>query len=163
MDFTVDCQPSPDEVMRAVCLGAKRQFRPLRLTLPTVMVAVGLLCLLVDAIALGIGMFAGAAVVPLALRWAVRWVARRQLGYLCRPTTVHVTSDSYEVRTDQSAVTMRWSLFDRIDSTPEFWLLFMNRQFAAFLPKRVFDDEQRRRLESLFAARQKTAADHGAR
>lgn len=162
MDFTVNWQPGPDEVMRAAYLGAKRQSR-VHLVLPAVMVAVGLLYLRVGIIPLSIGLFAGAAVVPLALRWAVRRAVRRRLGYLRRPAIIHVTSDGYEARTDQITVAMRWSMFDRIDSTPDFWLLFVNKRFAACLPKRVFDDEQRRQLESLFAARQKTAADDGTR
>ncbi|MEU6039828.1 YcxB family protein [Actinomadura sp. NPDC047616] len=158
MDFTVDYQPSPDEVTRALGLGVNRQLRAFRLGLPAVLVLLGGACLLGDGASLGIGMFAGAVVAPFALGWAIRRMARRQVAYLCLPATVHVTSDGYEVRTDQSTTSMRWSLFGRIDSTPEFWLLFINRQFAAFLPKRAFDDDQRRELESLFAARQETTA-----
>jgi hypothetical protein len=38
---------------------------------------------------------------------------------------------------------MQWSVFQEVVDTPEVWLFFTNRQFAAFLPKSAFDSDQR--------------------
>lgn len=73
-------------------------------------------------------------------------------------TTLRVTSDGYECRTDQYTTTMRWSMFREIVTTQEFWLFFVNRQFAAFLPNNAFDSEQQAELGAFLAARQRAGA-----
>ncbi|MER6949431.1 YcxB family protein [Nonomuraea sp. NPDC000554] len=133
----------------------KRQLKVSYLVLPVVLVVSGLVCILVDSIGLGVGMFAGAVVFPLALTWSIGRVARRQLTYLCVPTTIRVTGDGYECRTEQSTMTMRWSLFGRIVIGPEFWLFYVNKQCAAFLPRRAFDGEQQAELDAFLRSRQK--------
>jgi hypothetical protein len=107
---------------------------------------------------MGIGMLVAAVVAPFAATWSIRRIARRQLTYLCVPTTLQVTSDGYECRTDQYTTTVQWSMFRQVVTTPEFWLFFVNRQFAAFLPKRAFDSEQQVELGGFLAARQNAEA-----
>jgi YcxB-like protein len=119
-----------------------------------ILVAAGLVLILTDAAIMGVGMFVAAVAAPLAATWALRRVARRQLTYLCVPTTLRVTGDGYECRTDEYTTTMRWSMFSRIVTTPEFWLFFANSQVVAFLPKRAFDRGQQAELGDFLTARQ---------
>ncbi|MFJ2028141.1 YcxB family protein [Streptosporangium sp. NPDC087985] len=158
VDFTVRYEPTPDEVTRALQQGFKRQLKVTYLALPSVLIASGLICILVDAVGMGIGMLVGAVVFPLVLTRSIRRTAKRQLTYLCVPTTLRVTSDGYEYRTDQSTTTVRWSLFGRVVTTPEFWLFFVNKQCTGFLPRRAFDSEQQTELDGFFAARQNAGA-----
>jgi fatty acid desaturase len=157
VDFTVDYQPSREEVAQALQQGVKLQFRVLFTVLIAVLAVCGLICVLLDGVGLGIAMFIGAAVSPFVMSWSLRHTGRRQLAFLCVPTTLHLTSDGYEVRTDQSTTTTRWSLFTRVVPTPQFWLFFVNRQFTGFLPRRAFTREQEAELDAFFAARQNTA------
>ncbi|MFG2086459.1 MULTISPECIES: YcxB family protein [unclassified Spirillospora] len=156
MDITIRYEPSTDEVARALRLGLKRQLRVVYLVvLPTVLVAAGLVCFLIGDVFIGVGMLVAAAAAPIAAiaaTRAIRRLAARQLTYLCVPTTLHVTDDGYETRTDQYTVKMTWSMFSRVETTPEFWLFFINRQIAAFLPKNAFDGEQQAELGGFFAA-----------
>ncbi|GGO62671.1 YcxB family protein [Nonomuraea cavernae] len=69
-------------------------------------------------------------------------------------TTLRVTDDGYECRTDQSTTTVKWSLFGRIVTGTEFWLFFAGRQFMGFLPRRAFSSEQQAELDDLLASRQ---------
>ncbi|SEG69369.1 YcxB-like protein [Thermomonospora echinospora] len=158
VDFTIEYELTPDEVGRALHRGLKLQLRAVRLAVPTILAVSGITCLLVDAIGLGVGMLAGAVLFPFVLAWSARRLAKRQLTYLCVPTTLRFTDDGYEYRTDQSATTMRWPLFGRVVSTPEFWLLFVGKQCSAFLPRRAFTSEQQAELDGFFAARQKAGA-----
>ncbi|WP_106399511.1 YcxB family protein [Actinocorallia populi] len=153
VDFTVRYQPTPDDVVRAAQHGLKRQLRTVRLVLPAVLVASGTVCVLVGAVSTGVGMFAGAVVAPFAMSWGVRRTARRQLTYICVPTTIRVTDDGYECRTDQSATTVRWSMFGQIVSTPESWLFFVDGHWNGFLPRCAFDGGQQAELDDFFAAR----------
>ncbi|MGP4027884.1 YcxB family protein [Actinomadura sp. 3N407] len=152
MNITIKYEVSPDEVARALQLGIKRQLRAVYLVLPSVLVAAGIACFLIDAVILGIGMLVAAVAAPMAATRAVRRLATRQLTYLCVPTTVRVTDEGYESRTDQSTTMMKWSMFSRVETTPEFWLFFINRQIAAFLPKNAFDGEQQAELGGFLAA-----------
>ncbi|MEU0568207.1 YcxB family protein [Nonomuraea sp. NPDC005983] len=156
MDFTVSYRPTPDEVARALQQGTKRQLKVFYLALPAVLVVSGLVCILVDSIGLGVGMFAGAVAFPLVLTWSIGRAAKRQLTYLCVPTTIRVTDDGYECRTEQSSTTMRWPLFGRIVIGPEFWLFYVNKQCAGFLPRRAFNSEQQAELDAFLTSRQKT-------
>jgi YcxB-like protein len=72
---------------------------------------------------------------------------------LCAPATVGVTEDGYEVRTELSTTTMRWAMFGRAESTPEFWLLYRDGLFLAFLPRAAFDEAQQAGIDNVLAAR----------
>ncbi|WP_329088262.1 MULTISPECIES: YcxB family protein [unclassified Streptosporangium] len=154
VDFTVRYEPTPDEVARALQQGFKRQLKVTYLVLPSVLIVSGLVCILVDAVGLGVGMLVGAVVFPLVLTRSIGRTAKRQLTHLCVPTTLRMTSDGYECRTDRFTTTMQWSLFGRVETTPEFWLFFVNKQCTGFLPRRAFDSEQQAELDGFFAARQ---------
>nr|WP_152992557.1 YcxB family protein [Nonomuraea pusilla] len=151
MDFTLTYHPTPDEVGRALQQGVGRQLRAVRVALPAVLAASGLACLLLGTVGLGAGLLAGAVAFPPVLTGVIRRTARRQLGYLCVPTTLHVTGDGYSMSTEQSTSAVKWSLFSDVVATPEFWLFFVNRQFAGFLPRRAFDPAQQTALDALFA------------
>ncbi|NUW33383.1 YcxB family protein [Nonomuraea sp. SMC257] len=153
MDFTITYTPAPDEVARAFGQGLRRQLGALRVALPAILVLLGAACAVMGAIGLAAGMFAGAVVFPVALTWAIRRVVRRQLAYLCVPTTLRLTSEGYECRTDQYTTTLNWSMFGNIVTTPEFWLFFIGKQCTAFLPRRAFDADQQAALDTFFAAR----------
>ncbi|MBB6347044.1 YcxB family protein [Nonomuraea muscovyensis] len=153
VDITVRYELSPDEVARALQQGLNRQLRTLFVALPAAFTVSGAGCLLAGATGLGAGLLAGAVVFPFALMWSARRMARRQLAYLCVPTTLRVTDDGYECATDQSTTTVRWSMFARIVGTPEFWLFFIGRQWTGFLPRRAFDGEQQDALDRFFAGR----------
>ncbi|MEV0616458.1 YcxB family protein [Nonomuraea sp. NPDC050404] len=153
MDFTIRYEPAPDEVVRALRQSLKRQLVMVYRILPSVLVVSGLACIWADAVFLGVGMLVAALVAPSVATWALRRIAARQLTYMCVPTTIRVTNDGYECRTDQYSTTMQWSMFGEVATTPEFWLFFVNRQPAAFLPKRAFDSEQQAELNAFLAAR----------
>ncbi|MQA98595.1 MAG: hypothetical protein GEV11_29910 [Streptosporangiales bacterium] len=152
MDFTVSYRPSPDEVARALSHGVFRQLRTFRIVLMAVLAAGGVICLLAGAMSMGIARFAGVVVVPLVLPWAVRRAARSQGAYLCVPTTLHVTDDGYECLAEQYNLSLRWSVLDRIETTPEFWLFFTGGRLTAFLPRRAFDAAQGAALDARLAA-----------
>ncbi|MFB4276455.1 YcxB family protein [Nonomuraea sp. MTCD27] len=158
MDFTVQYDPTPDEVVRAFEQGAKRQLRFFYRLLPSILVIAGVVCVLTGGRALGVGMFAGAVAFPFVLNWSIRRMSRRQVAYLCVPTTLHLTGDGYECRTEQITTTMRWSFFTEVVTGPEFWLLIVNKQPAAFLPRRAFTPEQQAELEAVLSATGKTGA-----
>ncbi|MQY04211.1 YcxB family protein [Actinomadura macrotermitis] len=149
-DFTVSYEPTPDEVARALHQGLKLQLRFLYLALPVLLVLAGAACLLTGALYLGVGLLALAGAFPLALSWMIQVLAGRQLGHLCAPTTLVVTADGYEYRTEHTATTARWARFDRIVTTQEFWLLFTGGRCTAFLPKRAFTMRQEVELDGLF-------------
>ncbi|GAA2292779.1 hypothetical protein GCM10010149_45650 [Nonomuraea roseoviolacea subsp. roseoviolacea] len=156
MDFTVEYTPTRDEVARALGQGVKRQLSALRVALPAILVLAGAACAAMGGIGLAAGMLAGAVAFPVALTWAINRAARRQLAYLCVPTTLRVTGDGYECRTDQYTTALNWSMFGNIVNTPEFWLFFIGKQCAAFLPRRAFDPDQQAALDAHFAARRST-------
>ncbi|TMR93028.1 YcxB family protein [Nonomuraea basaltis] len=158
VDFTVRYEPAPDEVARALHQGLKRQLTAVYRTLPSVLVVAGIVCILADAVIMGAGMVVAAVAAPFAATRTLRRIARRQLTYMCMPTTIRVTSDGYECRADQYTTTMQWSMFRQIVTTPEFWLFFINKQFAAFLPKQAFDSAQQAELDAFFTARQNAGA-----
>jgi YcxB-like protein len=158
LDFTVSYRPTPDEVGRALRSGLMRQLKLFYVALVVILVVCGLVCLQVGVVPVGIGMLVAAIVAPLTGPLAIRRLVARRLTYLCEPATVRVTSDGYEVRTDQHTTSVKWSMFSQVVTTPEFWLLYTNKLFAAFLPKAAFDEEQRAQLDVLFAERHNTPA-----
>ncbi|MEV6031325.1 YcxB family protein [Nonomuraea sp. NPDC052116] len=158
MDFTIRYEPAPDEVARALRQSLKRQLTAVYRFLPSVLVVAGLTCIWADAVFVGAGMLVAAAVAPFAATRAIRRLTARQLAYMCVPTTIRVTSEGYECRTEQYSTTMQWSMFGQVVTTPEFWLFFVNRQPAAFLPKRAFNSEQQAELIDFLAARQNAGA-----
>ncbi|SEG80107.1 YcxB-like protein [Nonomuraea solani] len=154
MDFTVDYRPTPDEVMRAFEQALKRRLKVFLWLLPTLPAALGIISLLLStSSAVGIGLLVTAALTPFVATWSLRRTARPQIDHLCVPGTLHMTDDHYEWRTEQVTTTMRWSLFDEIVTGPEFWLLFIKRQPAAFLPRRAFSPEQQAELDARLSAR----------
>ncbi|MBE1564504.1 YcxB family protein [Nonomuraea africana] len=140
---------------RALGQAVKRQLKGVTIAFPAVLVVAGLVCVLVDAVFMGIGLFTGAIVFPLLLTWMIRASAKRQLAYLCVPTTLRVTTDAYEYRTEHSNTTMRWSMFGDIVVGPEFWLFYVKKQCVGFLPRSAFDSDQRAELDAFIAARQR--------
>jgi hypothetical protein len=152
MDFTVTYEPTPDEVARALRLGVRRQLRVFYWALPAVLVVAGAVCVLVDSTSMGIAMLVAAVVAPFAGGWSIRRLARKQLGHMCVPTVLRFTSEGYEYRTEQSATSLQWSLFSQVMAGPEFWLFFINKQFAAFLPRRAFDPAQQAELDAFLAS-----------
>ncbi|MEU6424254.1 YcxB family protein [Microbispora sp. NPDC046973] len=154
VDFTVRYEPTPDEMARALGQGLRQQLKVVYLALPPVLILSGLVCILVGGTYPGIGMLVGAVVFPLVLTWSIRRTGRRQLAHLCVPTTIRVSDDGYECRTEQSTTAMRWALFGRITTGTEFWLFFVNRQFTGFLPRRAFTSEQQAEFDNFLASRQ---------
>ncbi len=153
VDFTVRYEPTPDEVARAFVQGVRQQLKIAYLVLPSVLIVSGLVCVLVEATYVGVAMLVGALVFPLALAGSIRRTGKRQLAYLCVPTTLRVTDDGYECRTDKSTIMLQWTLFGRIVTGSEFWLFFVGRQFTGFLPRRAFNSEQQAQLDGLLASR----------
>jgi hypothetical protein len=153
VDFTVTYEPTPDEVARALAQVLKRQLRLTSLVLPSVLAVSGLVCLAVGSTGPGVGMLAGAVVFPLLLTWSIRRSARRQLAHLCVPTVIRMTTDGYECRTEQSSTSMKWSLFGKIVTGPEFWLFYAKKQCMGFLPRRAFDSGQQAEFDAFISSR----------
>ena len=144
---------SPAEVTRAFKRGMRRQIRLVRWGMPAILLAGAAICASVHVVAASAGLAAGAVAAPIAAAWAYRRLFSRMAALLCAPATVRVTGDEYEVRTELSTVTVRWAMFGRVESTPEFWLLYRGRSFAAFLPRAAFDDAQQAGIDSIIASR----------
>lgn len=151
MDFTIEYCPSPDEVTRAFRRGLRRGIRLASWGLTAVCLAGAAVCVLLGAVASSVGLAAGAVAAPIATAWAYRRLFRRMAALLCVPATLRVTEDGYEVRTELSTTTMRWAMFGRVESTPEFWLLYRNQLFAAFLPRAAFDQAQQAGIDNILA------------
>ncbi|MFI7615887.1 YcxB family protein [Nonomuraea terrae] len=154
MDFTVEYQPTPDEVVRAFEQGAKHQLRRLSVLLTSLMVVAGVMCVLIEARSVGIALFVSAVACPFVMTWSLRRTARRQFAHLCVPTTLRFTADGYETRTDEQTMSVRWSFFQRVVTGEEFWLFFKdNNQFTGFLPKRAFTTEQQAEIDAVLGSR----------
>ncbi|WP_436758269.1 YcxB family protein [Streptosporangium sp. V21-05] len=156
MDVAVSYEPTLDEVARALGQGIRQQLKIAYLALPSVLIASGLGCVLIGSTSTGVAMLVGAVAFPLVLTWSIRRTGRRRLAHLCVPTTLRLTGDGYECHTDQATTTMRWSLFGRIVTGPEFWLFFVNRQFTGFLPRRAFSGGQQAEFDDFIASRRNT-------
>ncbi|MFA1543393.1 YcxB family protein [Actinomadura monticuli] len=154
MDITVRYQLTPDEIGRAAQRGLRSQLTAVYAVLVTVLVAGAAILFVLGETVLAVALLAGSVLGPLAGTWWMHRHVRRQLAHLCVPTTVQVTDDGYECRTDESTMAMRWSMFDSVVTTEEFWLLFVNGQPAAFLPKKAFDAAQRAEIAGFLATRE---------
>lgn len=153
VDITVKYEPTTDEVVRAFSQGLRRQLTAVYAVLVAVLIVGASVMFVTNNPAMGIGMLVASVLGPLAGNWWLRKRARQQLSFLCVPTTVRVTDDGYDCRTDESTTTMRWTMFSNVISTPEFWLLFVNKQPAAFLPRAAFDAAQQAEIDGFLAAR----------
>ncbi|MCF6473745.1 YcxB family protein [Nonomuraea sp. MG754425] len=151
MNFSVDYEPTPDEVARAMEQALKHQLRVVIWLFPTVLAVLGAIFLLLDVIGVGSGLLVAAVVVPFVMGWSLRRSVRKQLSHLCVPTTISVTDDGYESRSEQLTTSMRWSLFSKVVNTPEFWLFYVNNQTTGFLPRRAFSPEQQSQLDTVLA------------
>lgn len=161
MDITVGYEPAPDEVTRAFLRGLRRQLTAVYAVLTAALLAGAAVFFARDDLTIAVALLLSVVLAPLGSAWWLRRRVRRQLAFLCVPTTVRVTDDGYECRTEASSTTMRWSMFSDVAATSEFWLLFVNRQPAAFLPKSAFDAEQRAEIDGFLAARRGTAPQRG--
>jgi multidrug efflux pump subunit AcrB len=153
VDITVSYEPTPDEVVRAFARGLRRQLTALYAVLVSALLVGAAVFFLTGETKLGIALLVSSVLAPLAANWWLRKRARQQLAFLCVPTTLRVTDDGYEARTDQSTTMMRWAMLSDVTATPEFWLLFVNKQPAAFLPKGAFDADQRAEIDGFLTAR----------
>ncbi|TYB59074.1 YcxB family protein, partial [Nonomuraea sp. PA05] len=148
MDFTVEYEPTPDEVERALSQALRHQLKFLFTMFPIFLVVFGLIFLLLDVNSVGYGMLVAAIVVPFVLPWSLRRSARKQVSLICVPTTLHLTDEGYRIRSEKLGQEMRWSLFSHVVATPEFWLFFVNKQASGFLPRSAFTPEQQAQLEA---------------
>ncbi|MQY08952.1 YcxB family protein [Actinomadura macrotermitis] len=153
MDITVRYEPTSDEVVRAFSLGLRRQLVTLYAVLVGVLLVAAAVLFAIGVLPMAVAMLISSVLAPPAGHWWMRRRARQRLAFLCVPTTVRVTDDGYECRTDESTMAMRWSMLSGITATPEFWLLSVNRQPAAFLPKAAFDEEQQAEIDGFLATR----------
>ncbi|NJP98312.1 YcxB family protein [Nonomuraea sp. FMUSA5-5] len=148
MDFTVEYEPTPDQVVGAIERALKHQIKALLWLFPAFLAVAGAVFLLLGTIGLGLGLLVAAAVVPFVMPWSLRRAARKQVPHLCVPTTLHVTDDGYESRSEKLTTSARWSLFSRVVATPDFWLFFVNNQATGFLPRNAFTPEQQAELDA---------------
>lgn len=153
MDITVKYQPTPDEVARAFQRGLRSQLNAIYAVLVSVLIAGAVVCFAVGDAGLGIALLVSSVLGPLAGTWWLRRFVGHQSAFLCVPTTVRITDDGYECRTDASTTMMRWSMFSKVVTTEEFWLLYQSRYPTAFLPKGAFDAAQRAEIDGLLNAR----------
>ncbi|GAA4913635.1 hypothetical protein HD597_010506 [Nonomuraea thailandensis] len=151
MDFTVEYEPSPGEVVRALEQALKHQLKALIWLFPAFLVVFGAVFLLLGNIGIGLGMLVAAIVVPFVIPWSLRRAARKQVPFICVPTTLHVTDEGYESRSEKLTTQARWSLFSRVVVTPEFWLFFANKQATGFLPRKAFTPAQQAQLDARLA------------
>lgn len=153
MDITIRYEPAPDEVARAFQRGLRSQLNAIYAVVASVLVAGAAVCFAVGDAGLAIALLVGSVLGPLAGSFWLRRRVRHQFAFLCVPTTVRITDDGYECHTDTSTTMMRWSMFSKVMTTEEFWLLYQSKYPAAFLPKGAFDAAQQSEIDGLLSAR----------
>jgi small-conductance mechanosensitive channel len=153
VDITVNYQPAPDEVARAFRRGLRSQLNAIYAVTASVLIAGAVVCFAVGDAGLGIALLVASVLGPLAGTWWLRRRVGHQFAFLCVPTTVRITDDGYECRTDASTTMMRWSMFSKVTTTEEFWLLYQSGYPAAFLAKAAFDAAQQTHIDGLLNTR----------
>ncbi|MGH3241092.1 MAG: YcxB family protein [Spirillospora sp.] len=149
--ITVSYEPAPDEAARAFFLGLRRQLAVTYAAVVVFLVGGTIACFAAGMAWLGVALLVSTAAAPFGSAWWLRRRLRKMLAHLCVPTTIRLTADGYEYQTEKSATVMRWSMFSNVLTTPDFWLLYLNRQPAAFLPKSAFDAEQQAQITGFLA------------
>ncbi|TDD26369.1 YcxB family protein [Actinomadura sp. KC06] len=152
--ITVSYEPAPDEVARAFFHGLRRQLAVTYTVVVAFLIGATIFCFAVGQAWVGAALLVSTVAAPLGSAWWLRLRLRKMLAFLCVPTTMRLTAEGYECRTDKSTTTMRWSMFSSVVTTGEFWLFFLNKQPAAFLPKSAFDAGQQAQIAGFLAARE---------
>ncbi|MFI0483909.1 YcxB family protein [Actinomadura sp. 9N215] len=151
--ITVSYEPTPDEAARAYCHGLNEQLAGPYALKALFLIGAAVFCFSVEYPWLGAAMLVLAVAVPLGSAWSLRLRLRKLAVYMCVPTTMRLTADGCEYRTDLTTSTTSWSLFSEIKSTREFWLFYLGGHPATFIPKSAFDAEQQAQVNGFFAAR----------
>ncbi|SNR47492.1 YcxB family protein [Actinomadura mexicana] len=153
MDITVRYEPTADDVAQAFTQGFRRQLTAVYAVLVAALTVGATVRFVAGNLTMGVTMLVTAALFPLAGTWWLRRRARKQLSFLCVPTTARVTDTGYDRRTDESTTTMHWAGFSNVLSSPGFWLLYVDGRPAVFLPKAAFDGARQAEIDDLLAAR----------
>lgn len=101
----------------------------------------------------GAGIVLAAFAVGVFALWPVRL---RRILEVFRPlmalqTKVTVDGNGWQFEDAARAATWKWSAFQKLMTTDEFWLLFVAPRTALIVPKRPFTAEQRTEVEALIA------------
>ncbi|MFI0409890.1 YcxB family protein [Actinomadura sp. 3N508] len=152
--FTVGYEPTPDEAVRVFARGLRGQLMVTYVALVVLLTGGAGLCFYVGKTWLGIALLISAVAAPIAADWAVRQRLREALAHMCVPTTMRLTADEYESRTEQATIKYRWSMFSKVVNTKDYWMLYVDGQPAAFLPKGAFDAGQLAQIEGFLATRE---------
>jgi hypothetical protein len=82
---------------------------------------------------------------------APRIAVKMQAGRLCVPCTVRINDEGYELQRAQDFHRFQWPMFQRIITTEEFWLLYLNKWSAVIVPRRAFDAGQQAEIDDHLA------------
>jgi hypothetical protein len=80
---------------------------------------------------------------------APRIAVKTQADRLCVPCTIRINDEGYELQRAQDFHRYQWSMFQRIQTTEEFWLLYLNKRSAVIVPRRAFEARQQAEIDHL--------------
>lgn len=86
---------------------------------------------------------------PVAAWYTARTLPRREPS-LQGPQGRVLTENGLEVRGHGVVLTLEWAAILRVIETPEVFLLFFNRKYAHYLPKRAIPDGEVEQVRQLF-------------
>ncbi|MFE0516629.1 YcxB family protein [Streptomyces sp. NPDC058964] len=84
---------------------------------------------------------------------AVHISARKVTAQLPGPWTLHLTEETYTLRTASSGGVVAWSACHSVRERGGFWFLGTSRLTAEVIPKRAFDEHQQADLAAFLARR----------
>jgi hypothetical protein len=152
MDISVEYQLTREELKRALGAIAGGRLRLAAWILMPLLVALGVVNVVTgDAGLGGVLIVYGLIFAPLLTFKVVR-TTNLQAREMCVPSAVRLTSEGYEVQTAQLTAMRQWSSFVKTVATPEFWLLYTNKQCAVIVPKRAFNPAQQTEINNFLQA-----------
>lgn len=84
---------------------------------------------------------------------AVRAAAGKVAAQFPGPWTLHLTEETYTLRTSASQVAVNWNAFSDARERGGFWYLRTSRMAAEVIPKRALDENQHVALAAFLAGR----------
>ncbi|TDB87867.1 YcxB family protein [Actinomadura sp. KC216] len=149
--ITVSVEPTPDEAVRALFHGLKQGLTRTYTMVAGALIVAAIYCFSSGQTGAGIVVLVLAAAFPIAGVRSARVNLRKVAAHMCVPTTLRLTANGCEWRTDTFTTTMVWSAFSNIENTQKFWVCYMSGFPAEFILKRAYDAEQLAQIEGFLA------------
>ncbi|MFI0409889.1 YcxB family protein [Actinomadura sp. 3N508] len=149
--ITVSYEPTPDEALRAHFYGLKEGLLSTYIVVAGALVIAAFYCFYIERPEAVVVTLALAVAVPIAAISSARGNLRSATAHMCVPTTLRLTADGLECRTDRFTITMLWSAYSNVENAREFWVLYVGGFPSGFILKRAYNAEQLAQIEGLLA------------